>query len=78
MGTLSLKKAKPIGNILLDDLLGKFIVMRQARHEKSFRFTCYHDTQELAEREANRLCAKNKSERYLVLRVESSVEWEDV
>jgi hypothetical protein len=78
MATLSLKKAKPIGDTLLDNLLGKFVVMRQARHEKSFRFTCYHETQDLAEREADRLCSKNKTERYLVLQVVSSVEWEEV
>ena len=77
MATLSLKKAKPIGDTPSDDLLGKFVVMRQARHEKAFRFTCYHDTQDGADREASRLCKNSPSERFLVLRVESSVEWGD-
>lgn len=77
MATLSLKKAKPIGDTPLDDLLGKFVVMRQARHEKALRFTCYHDTQDSAVREAGRLCKNAPSERFLVLRVESCVEWDD-
>lgn len=74
MATLTLKKAKPIGEVPLQDLSGKFVVMRQARSTKSFRFTCFHDTEELAEREAVRL-AKASSERYLVLQIRRGIEW---
>ena len=69
MATLSLKKAKPIGDTPTEDLTGKFVVMRQSRNAKSFRFTCYHDTQELARREADRLARVSPSERYLVLEI---------
>lgn len=69
MATLSLKKAKSIGDTPTEDLSGKFVVMRQARSTKSFRFTCYHETQDLAQREANRLAKASPSERYLVLQI---------
>jgi hypothetical protein len=74
MATLSLKKAKPIGETSLEKLTDKFVVMRQARHERSFRFSCYHDTLVSASTEAARLSAKSPSERYLVLQVQSWVE----
>lgn len=78
MATLSLKKAKLIGETPSFDLPGKFVVMRHARKERSLRFTCCHDTQDLAEKEAERLCKTFKSERFLVLKIESTVEWEEV
>jgi hypothetical protein len=74
MATLSLKKAKPIGETSLDVLTDKFVVMRQARHERSFRFSCFHDTLLSANTEAIRLSEKSPSERYLVLQVQSWVE----
>lgn len=74
MATLSLKKAKPIGETSLENLTDKYVVMRQARHEKSFRFSCFHDTLASAKTEATRLSAKSPSERYLVLQVQSWVE----
>lgn len=77
MATLSLKKAKLIGETPSYSLLDKYVVMRHARHEKSLRFTCYHDTHDLALKEAKRLAKLSKTERYLVLKVESSVDWEE-
>lgn len=74
MATLTLKKPKYIGNSQLADLTGKFIVMRQARKERSFRFACYHDTQESAHKEATRLHHNHTTERYLVLEVKSWVD----
>jgi len=50
--------------------------MRQSRHVKSFRFTCYMDTHEQAMREANRLTKANQTERYLVLQVQGWADWE--
>ena len=76
MATLTLKKAKTIGEIPLLNLDGKFVVMRQSRHVKSFRFTCYMDTHEQAMREANRLTKVNQTERYLVLQVQGWADWE--
>ena len=76
MATLTLKKAKPIGEIPLLNLDGKFVVMRQSRHVKSFRFTCYMDTHDKAMREANRLTKANQTERYLVLQIQGSADWE--
>lgn len=75
MATLSLKKPKKIGDTPLPDLQSKFVVMRQARGFPSFRFTCFHDTQELALKEANRLCKVSPSERFLVLQIVDSVDW---
>jgi hypothetical protein len=75
MATLSLKKPKKIGDTPLPDLQSKFVVMRQARGFQSFRFTCIHDTQELASREARRLCKISPSERFLVLEIVDSVDW---
>jgi hypothetical protein len=74
MATLSLKKAKPIGETSLKELTDKFVVMRQARHESSFRFSCFHDTLFSAKTEAIRLSAKSPSERYLILQVQSWIE----
>lgn len=75
MATLSLKKPKPIGDTPLPDLQGKFVVMRQSRNSRSFRFTCMHDTQEAATKEARRLSKNMESERFLVLQIVDSVEW---
>lgn len=75
MATLSLKKPKPIGDTPLPDLKAKFVVMRQSRGIKSFRFTCMHDTQEAATKEAARLSKNTQSERFLVLQIVDSVDW---
>jgi len=75
VATLSLKKAKPIGETPLENLDGKFVVMRQSRHVKSFRFTCFSETHDQAMREANRLTKTNNTERYLVLQVQGWADW---
>jgi len=75
MATLSLKKPKKIGDTPLPNLQSKFVVMRQARGVQSFRFTCIHDTQDLASKEAKRLCKTSPSERFLVLQIVDSVDW---
>jgi hypothetical protein len=76
MATLTLKKPKrtlaaekPITN-----LIGKFAVMRHARTTHSIRFTCVHDTYELAEKEANRLLLDSPTERFLIVYVSGGVE----
>jgi hypothetical protein len=74
MATLTLKKPKYIGKTPLADLTGKFVVMRQARKESSFRFACYHDTEEQATKEAKRLFGEHQTERYLVLQVKTWVD----
>jgi hypothetical protein len=76
MATLSLKKAKPIGETPLENLSSKFVVMRQSRSFKSFRFTSFHESFDLAMREANRLTKANQTERYLVLQVQGWADWE--
>lgn len=76
MATLTLKKAKPIGDTPLENLSGKFVVMRQSRTVKSFRFTSTHETQETAMREAKRLTKANQTERFLVLQVQGWADWE--
>jgi hypothetical protein len=76
MATLSLKKAKLIGETPLENLSSKFVVMRQSRSFKSFRFTTFHDSFDLAMREANRLTKANQTERYLVLQVQGWADWE--
>lgn len=76
MATLSLKKAKFIGETPLENLSSKFVVMRQSRTYKSFRFTTFHDSFESALREANRLAKANQTERYLVLQVQGWADWE--
>lgn len=77
MATLTLKKPKVIGETQLENLLNKFVVMRQSRSIKSFRFTTFHDTFDLAMREANRLTKVNQTERYLVLQVQGWSDWGD-
>lgn len=76
MATLTLKKPKVIGETPLINLANKFVVMRQSRSYKSFRFTCTHETYELAMREAKRLTKANQTERYLVLQVQGWADWE--
>jgi hypothetical protein len=76
MATLSLKKAKLIGETPLENLSSKFVVMRQSRSFKSFRFTTFHESFDLAMREANRLTKANQTERYLVLQVQGWADWE--
>jgi hypothetical protein len=78
MATLSLKKPNPkvvIGETPLKNLHGMFAVMRQSRSIKSMRFTCIHDSQESALKEANRLSKENNTERYLVVQVVGSSDW---
>ena len=76
MATLTLKKPKVIGETPLENLNEKYVVMRQSRSHKSFRFTCTHETYELAMREASRLTKANQTERYLVLQVQGWADWE--
>lgn len=74
MATLSLKKPKVIGTTPLVDLDSKFVVMRQSRGFKSFRFTAVHESKEIAQREAGRLANANPSERFLVLQIQGYAE----
>ena len=76
MATLSLKKPKPqlAADKPVNNLLGKFAVMRHARNTHSFRFTCVHDTYSDAFNEASRLFSESQTERYLVLYVSGGVE----
>lgn len=76
MATLTLKKPTLVGDTPLEKLSEKFVVMRQSRNVKSFRFTCFHETQELALREAKRLSKSSKSERFLVLEIKCWSDWE--
>lgn len=76
MATLTLKKPKLIGETPLENFSGKFVVMRQSRNIKSFRFTCVHDTFDIAMREAKRLNKANQTERFLVLQVQGWSDWE--
>jgi hypothetical protein len=75
MATLSLKKPKKIGDTPLPNLQSKFVVMRQARGVQSFRFTCMHDTQEAATKEARRLAKVMQTERFLILQIVDSCDW---
>jgi len=77
MATLSLKKpqrAKLIGNSPLNDLFGKFAVMRQSKRAKSMRFTCIHESIDLANIEASRLSKSEPEERFLILQVVGQIE----
>ena len=75
MATLTLKKPKPIGETPLENIALKFVVMRQARSTKSFRFSCYQDSFDAALKEATRLAKNCQTERFLVLKVCGSKEW---
>ena len=76
MATLTLKKSKSTlsADKPTQNLIGKFAVMRHARHTHSIRFTCVHDTYELAEKEAKRLLLDAQTERYLIVYVSGGVE----
>ena len=76
MATLMLKKSKPTlaADKPTQNLIGKFAVMRHARSAHSIRFTCVHDTYELAEKEAKRLLLDAQTERYLIVYVSGAVE----
>jgi hypothetical protein len=75
VATLTLKKPKPIGDIPLENIALKFVVMRQARSTKSFRFTCYQDSFDAALKEATRLAKSTQTERFLVLQVHGFADW---
>jgi hypothetical protein len=75
VATLTLKKPKFIGHSSLENITLKFVVMRQARSARSFRFTCYHDSFDAAIKEAERLAKNFQTERYLVLQVQGSADW---
>jgi hypothetical protein len=75
VATLTLKKPKPIGEIPLENIALKFVVMRQARSTKSFRFTCYQDSFDAALKEATRLAKNCQTERFLVLQVHGFADW---
>jgi len=75
VATLTLKKPKLIGETPLEDLSLKFVVMRQARSTKSFRFTCYLDSFDEALKEATRLAKNCQTERFLVLQVNGFADW---
>ena len=75
MATLTLKKPKPIGDTPLENIALKFVVMRQARSVKSFKFSCYHDTFDIAMKEATRLAKQHQTERFLVLQVHGWADW---
>ena len=76
MATLTLKKPKPTlaSDKPINNLVGKFAVMRHARSSHSIRFTCVHDTYELAEKEAKRLFLDAETERFLIVYVTGGVE----
>jgi hypothetical protein len=75
VATLTLKKPKPIGDTPLENIALKFVVMRQARSTKSFRFTCYQDSFDAALKEATRLAKNCQTERFLVLQVHGFADW---
>jgi hypothetical protein len=75
MATLSLKKSRPIGAAPLENLSGQFVVMRQSRNEKAFRFTYIHPSRDLADSEARRLSESTGGERFLVLQIVDSFDW---
>jgi len=75
VATLTLKKPKPIGDTSLENIALKFVVMRQARSTKSFRFTCYQDSFDAALKEATRLAKNCQTERFLVLQVHGFADW---
>lgn len=77
MATLSLKKAKTIGDTSLQNLQGKFVVVRQARKKHSCRFTAYHDTFDSAMKEARRLQKSEPDGRYLVLQAQGTADWNE-
>jgi len=75
VATLTLKKPKFIGETPLVNILQKFVVMRQARSTRSFKFSCYHDSFDAALQEATRLAKNTETERFLVLQVHGFADW---
>ena len=71
MATLTLKKAPKILSKPLEELKGKYAVMRQHENHKSMRFTCFHESQESATKEARRLQEDkiHSPARYLVVKI---------
>lgn len=70
MAILSLKKAKQLAaEKPIENLIGKYAVMRHARHERSIRFSVVHETSELAFAEASRLHKFAPTERFLVVSI---------
>lgn len=71
MATLTLKKKPRLSRNILgtpaSEMLGKYAVARQLSDVKSVRFTCYHDSLESAESEAERLSKTADHYRYFVL-----------
>lgn len=76
MATLTLKKPNKIGDRPLHQFEGQYVVMRHSRGVQSLRFTVAHQTQEAATKEARRLAKTTPTERYLVLQIIDSVDWE--
>lgn len=76
MATLTLNKPKKIGNQPLYEFAGQYVVMRHSRNENSFRFSISHKSRESALKEAKRLAKLSSSERFLVLQIVDSVDWE--
>lgn len=75
MATLSLKKAKQLAaEKPVNDLLNKFAVMRHARHTHSIRFTCVHESFDIAKKEAIRLQKEAPTERFLIISILDGVE----
>lgn len=76
MATLTLKKPKRLlaAEKPINNLVGKYAVMRHARHSHSIRFTCVHETYEIAEQEAKRLLLDAPTERFLIVHVCGGVE----
>jgi len=75
VATLTLKKPKLIGDIPLENIALKFVVMRQSKSTRSFKFTCYHTCFEDAMQEATRLAGIYVDQRFLVLKVCGAKEW---
>jgi hypothetical protein len=70
MATLKLKKAKQLAvEKPTEDLIGKYAVMRHARHERNIRFTVVHEKLEVAFAEASRLHKSAPTERFLVVSI---------
>lgn len=69
MATLTLKKSPQILSGPITPIHGTFAIMRQHENVKSMRFTCYHESQNYAKKEAIRLQAEHPTSRYLILQI---------
>ncbi len=68
------RESTKIHDLPTECLTGKFAVMRQWESKAGMRFTCLHDTLELATSEANRLAGEHTSPHlFLVLHVVATV-----